>query len=129
MDIRGIDHLKSQAEEFMQEQEAMKQQPPPPSEAETFAKMEMEKAQLITQQKAQQAEGEQSIEAAKVAVEQDKVQIQFIKLMADIESGKVKQAIEQERVDAEMSREAIDVALEIAKHHQAGQNMEVDIIE
>ncbi len=70
-----------------------------------------------------------SVDAAKIAVEKEKVQLQFIKLMADIESGKVKQAIEQERVDAEMAREAIDVALDISKHHREGQNMEVDIVE
>jgi hypothetical protein len=129
MDIRGVDHLKVQAEEFMKEQEAMKQQPPPPSDAEQFAKMELEKTQMQTQQRKEQAEGQMSVDAAKIAVEKEKVQLQFIKLMADIESGKVSQAIEQERVDAEMSREAIDVALEIAKHHQSGQSMEIDVIE
>jgi hypothetical protein len=129
MDIRGIDHLKVQAEEFMKEQEEMKQQPPPPSDAEQFAKMELEKTQMQTEQRREADQGKMSVEAAKIAVEKEKVQLQFIKLMSDIESGKVKQAIEQERVDAEMAREAIDVALDIAKHHQEGQNMEVDIIE
>ncbi len=129
MDIRGIDHLKAQAAEFMKEQEEMKQQPPPPSEAEQFAKMEMEKTQMITAQRQEQAEGEQAIAAAKVAVEKEKVQLQFVKLMADIENEKTKQAIEQERIDAEKTREAVDIAMSIARSHQPGQDMEIDIIE
>lgn len=129
MDIRGIDHLKVQATEFMKEQEEMKQQPPPPSEAEQFAKVEMEKTQMITAQRQEQAEGEQSIAAAKMAIEKEKVQLQFVKLMADIENEKTKQAIEQERIDAEKTREAIDIAMSIARNHKPGQDMEVDIIE
>jgi hypothetical protein len=129
MDIRGIDHLKAQAAEFMKEQEEMKQQPPPPSEAEQFAKMEMEKTQMITAQRQEQAEGEQAIATAKVAVEKEKVQLQFVKLMADIENEKTKQAIEQERIDAEKTREAVDIAMSIARNHQPGQDMEIDIIE
>ncbi len=129
MDIRGIDHLKAQAAEFMKEQEEMKNQPPPPSEAEQFAKMEMEKTQMITAQKQEQAEGEQAIAAAKVAVEKEKVQLQFVKLMADIENEKTKQAIEQERIDAEKTREAVDIAMSIARSHQPGQDMEIDIVE
>jgi len=129
MDIRGIDHLKAQAEEFMKEIEEAKKQPPPPSDAEMFAKVEMEKANMMTQQKREEAEGQQSIDAAKVAVEKEKVQLQFIKLMADIENEKTNQAIEQERIDAEKSREAIDIALQIASKHQGNEGMEIDIIE
>lgn len=129
MDIRGVDHLKVQAEEFMKEQADAKQQPPAPSDAEQFAKMEMEKTQIITEQKQTEAEGRMAVDAAKIAVEKEKVQLQFIKIMSDIQSDKIKQAIEQEKINDERSKEAIDMAIEIVKNHAPAENMEIDIIE
>lgn len=41
----------------------------------------------------------------------------FMKAMAEIEQGTAKLAIDQEKVDAENSRSAVETALDFAKHH------------
>jgi hypothetical protein len=126
MDIRNIDHLKSQAAEFMQQmkqqQEQAAQQPNPVEmEMETIKQIEMAKVQ----QRQQQAEGELSIKAAEVAVKQEVADLQYMKLMAEIEEGSVKAMASERKSDAEEARAAVDLALEMAKlHHEENRQEE-----
>jgi hypothetical protein len=55
----------------------------------------------------------QANKAAELAIEKQKVDLQFIELMAKIESDEVKAAIAKEKVDAENARGATELAIDL----------------
>ncbi len=124
LDIRGIDHLKVKAEEFIEQQQQMAQeaaQKPDPVEMEMQAIQQIEMAKV--QQRAQEAEGKLAIQSAQLALDKEKADLEFVKLMSEIEAEEQKTAREIRREDSEDTRDAIDVALEMVKlHHE--QNKE-----
>ena len=124
LDIRGIDHLKAKAEEFIEQQQKMAQeasQKPDPVEMEMQAIQQIEMAKV--QQRAQEAEGKLAIQSAQLALDKEKADLEFVKLMSEIEAEEQKTAREIRREDSEDTRDAIDVALEMVKlHHE--QNKE-----
>lgn len=132
MDIRGIDGLKLQAAKYMQElqrqqQEQMQmqqQQAQQPSEIEMVSQIEMAKIQ----QRQQQAEGELTIKAAEVAIDKEKADLEYMKLMVEIEQSNQKAAMEERKADAEEARSAVDLALDVAKmtHEKNRQENEYD---
>lgn len=120
LDIRNVDSLKALAEEFTQELEEQqaKQAEQPAIEqqiaheqAETFKEIEMAKID----QRQLQSESETAIQAAKVAIEKQKADANFMKIMAEIQSNEHKMFLEQERVDSENARSAVETAIDIAK--------------
>ena len=116
MDIRGIEGLKAQAVQFMQQLQQQKeqqaQQPSPEmAQAEVFKEVEMAKVE----QQAMKTQGDMAIQAAKVANEKEQTQIKFIETMAKIQEMEAKVGIEQERVDAENARSAVETAIGFAK--------------
>ena len=118
MDVRGIDHLKAQAEKFMQQIEAQKQQPPKPSETEIVVQAELELGKAKIESQMMIAQGEQANAAAKVAVDKQNADTNFMKVMALLQEQDKKMDLEQQRVDSENARTGIELALDIAeKHH------------
>lgn len=120
LDIRNNDSLKAKAEEFIQEleQRAQEQAQQPAIEqqiaheqAETFREIEMAKIE----QRQLQSEGDIAIQSAKVSVEKQKADTQFLAIMADIQNKERKQIIDEERVDSENARDAIRTAMDMAK--------------
>ena len=119
MDIRGIDHLKAQAEKFMQQIEQAKQQPPKPTDTEMVVQAELELGKAKIQSQQMIAEGEQANAAAKVAVDKQNADTNFMKVMAMIRDQETKMGIEEMRIDSENARAGIELALDIAdKHHE-----------
>jgi len=120
MDIRGIEQLKAQSVIFMQQMaEAKKAQA---EEGDPMLKAQQDQTETVKQiemakieQQAVKTEGDHAIQAAKVAVEQKNTDIKFMQMMAQIEQGNMKQALEQERVDAENARSAVETAMTIAR--------------
>ena len=120
MDIRGIEGLKAQAVQFMQqlqEQKAQQAEQDNPEEnamrEQTEAIKEIEMAKVEQQQ--QKIEGELAIQAAKVANEKQLTDIKFMQVMAQLRQGDAKLGIEQEKVDSENARTAVEHIVGFAK--------------
>lgn len=116
MDIRGIEGLKAQAVQFMQQlqqQQQMQAQQPSPemAQAEVYKEVEMAKVE----QQAIKTEGDLAIQAAKVANEKEQTQIKFMETIAKIQDMATQTGIEQEKVDAENARSAVETAIVFAK--------------
>jgi len=116
MDIRGSEELKVLAAKFMemraQAKQAQAQQPDPLQlEAEVYERTEMAKVE----QQAIKVQGDQAIQAAKVANEKQLTDIKFMEAIAKIKEGEAKQLLEQERVDSENARTAVETAINFAK--------------
>lgn len=128
IDIRGIDGLKQSAAQFMQEieqkqqqaeQQQMEQMKNQVDPAE-MAKMQFAIEQMKTEQKAKQAETEANVQLTKIAtddaVKNKQADIEMMKTMAEIEGSSDEMALKQEKIDAEQSRTAVNLALDISKH-------------
>lgn len=129
IDIRGIEGLRQQATEFMQEvqekqaqaeQMAMQQaqQQLDPKEVMALqAKAEMMKVQ----QRSEQAQLEAQVQLTKIAtddaVKNKQADIDLLEVMAEISNQGVDNALKQEKLDAENARTAVEVALDVSKHH------------
>ena len=91
--------------------------------------MEMQMIQNVemakTAQKAEEAEGKLAIQSAQLALDKQKADLEYIRLMSDIEAEEAKAAREIQREDSEDTRAAIDVALEMVKlHHEQNKKEE-----
>ena len=121
IDIRGVEALKLQAAEFMQEMEqaqaqAAQQGDPMQKLVELEAQVEQAKvaqreqeAQLKAQMAQMELENKAMIEQAQLALEQQKIDLEKIKVLAEVEDKQFKVALEQEKLDAENVRSAIDI--------------------
>lgn len=109
LDIRGIEHLKELSVKYMemkaQQKEAASQQKSP---EQTLADAEIQIQEMSIEQRREQAQGEQANKAAQLAIDKQKADMQFIELLAKIESNEQKSAIEREKVDAENARSAVE---------------------
>ena len=116
LEIKNADSLQMLAAKFMQDQakqaEAAAQQPNPVEmEMETITNIEMAKVA----QRQQQAEGELAVKAANVAIAQEKNEIEYQRLLAEIDEFEAKKAESRHKASAEESRAAVDLAIEVAK--------------
>lgn len=97
---------KAEAEQMLMEQQAQQ-----PNEMEVIQQIEMAKVE----QRAMQAEGELAVKAANVAVAKEKNAIEYQRLLAEIEESNQATQREDARAAAQESKEAVDLAIEIAK--------------
>jgi hypothetical protein len=126
MDIRGIEGLKAQAVQFMKQLEEQKQQQAQQGNPEETAMREQTEAikqieMAKIQQQQQKQEGELAIQAAKVANEKTLTDVKFMQIMAQINQNQIKLGIEQEKVDSENARTAVEHVIksaEIAHKHR-----------
>lgn len=121
MDIRKVDQLKLAVEKFMEDQakqaEQQAQEPTPIEiEAQTLLQIETMK----TEQKREEAQAKAADNAASLAIDQEKVDLEWAKLMAQIKKDEIEVEISRNREDSEMARDAVDVAIEIAKLNKEG---------
>ncbi len=118
LEIRNIDSLKVKADKFMEnlkaQQEAASQQPNV-EEMQLQAITEVEMAKV--EQRAQQAEGELAIKAAQVAIDKLKADIEELKALAEIQNMQAKIGLEQEKIDGENARSAVELAISVAGKH------------
>lgn len=135
IDIRGIEGLRQAAGEYMKEQE-QKMAQAEQMQQEALAQQIDPKALMQLQAQAELAKVEQRKEEAQInaevqltkiatdqAVKNKQADIDFLEVMAKIQDGEVDRAIQQEKIDAENSRTAVDMALDIAKHqHEVEQS-------
>lgn len=121
VDIRGIDDLKIKAEEFMQrmkeQQEAQAGKPDPMQEMVQGqiqveqAKVEVEASKV--EQRREQAQGELQIKAGQLAIDKEKADLEFLYMLAEAEQLDAKSAREQARLDADMTKDAVEMAMKM----------------
>lgn len=129
IEIRGIEGLRQAASQYMQEvqqqqakaqqmqmQEAQQQLDPKQVMA-MQAQAEMAKVQQKKEAVATQAQVDLIKISTDDAVKNKQADIEMLKVMAEIQGAGVEQQLKQEKVDAEQSRTAVDMAIAASAHH------------
>lgn len=136
IDIRGIEGLRQAAAEFMQEtaqkqaqaeqmaQQQMAQQMDPKQVMAMQAQAEMAKVQQKREAIQQQTQVALTKIATDDAVKNKEADIEFLKVMAQIQGADVEAQLKQEKTDAEMARTAVDMAVSVSAHHHDIRNSE-----
>lgn len=134
IEIRGIEGLRQAASQFMQEtaqkqaqaeQMAMQQAQQQLDPKEVMA-LQAKADMMKVQQKREATQTQAQVDLIKIstddAVKNKQADIDFLKVMAEIEGASVEQQLKQEKVDAEQSRTAVDMAINVSKHmHEVNQ--------
>ncbi len=129
IDIRGVEGLRQQAAQYMQEVQQQQQQAQ--QMAQQQAQQQLDPKQVMAMQaQAEMAKVAQKKEAVQTqaqvdilkistddAVKNKQADIDFLKVMAEIQGASVDQALKQEKLDAENARTAVNMAVEVSKHH------------
>ena len=129
IDIRGIEGLRQAAGEFMQEtqqkqaqmeqmaQQQAQQQLDPKAVMAMQAQAEM--AKVAQKKEAVQAQTQVALTkiATDDAVKNKEADIEFLKVMSQIQGANVDAQLKQEKTDAEQSRTAVDMAIAVSNHH------------
>jgi hypothetical protein len=126
LEIKNADSLKMLSAKFMQakeEQAKAQSQQPDPVQMEMEAITNIEMAKVEQRREAQQ--GDMAIKAAQVAIAKQKNDIEYDRLMAEIEEYNAKTAQAEHKAVAEESKAAVDLVIEVAKlHHEQSKPME-----
>jgi len=129
IEIRGIDGLRQAAAQYMEEtakqqaqmQQMAQQEAQNQIDPKALMQLQAQAEMMKVQQKREAAEQQTQVALTKIATDdavKNKVaDIEFMKVLADIEGAEVDQALQQEKVDAENSRTAVNMALDLSKHH------------
>lgn len=129
IEIRGIEGLRQAAGEFMQEtqqkqaqmeqmaQQQAQQQLDPKQVMAMQAQAEMAKVQQKREATQQQTQVALTKIATDDAVKNKQADIEFMKVMAQIQGAEVDAGLKQEKVDAEQARTAVDMAINVSAHH------------
>ncbi len=129
IDIRGIEGLRQAAGQYMEEvaqqqaqaqqmaQQQMAQQIDPKAVMQMQAQAEIMKVQQKKEAVATQAQVALTKISTDDAVKNKQADIDFLKVMAEIQSDGTDQALKQEKVDAENARTAVSMAVDVSKHH------------
>ena len=122
MDIRGVDELKAKALQFMQQQQQMAQEAaergdPMAQLAQQQIETEKEIEMMRISAQREKAEGELATAAARVAIEKQKADMQYLQVMAEIRDQNQKSAREAQRMAMDDSKEAVELALKLSEQH------------
>lgn len=129
IEIRGIEGLRQAAGEFMEEtakkqaqmeqmaQQAAQEQIDPKALMQMQAQAEMMKVQQKREAVQQQTQVALTKIATDDAVKNKQADIDFLKVMSEIQNADVDAALKQESLDAENARTAVNMALDVSKHH------------
>lgn len=129
IEIRGIEGLRQAASQFMEETQQKQQQAEQMAQQE--AQQQLDPKQVMAMQaQAEQAKVQQKREATQMqtqvaltkiatddAVKNKQADIEFMKVMAQIQGADTDAALKQESLDAENARTAVNMALDVSKHH------------
>ena len=118
MDIRGVEELSLAADDFMKQAQEAQQaasQKPDPTEMLVQAEKEVELAKV--EQRREQSTGELAIKTSQLAIDKQKADLEFMKLLAEVEQLDSKNLRETQRLDADLARDAIETVMAVSKHH------------
>ncbi len=122
LEIRGIEDIKAKAAQYMQmKQEQQKKQAEEAAQGDPMQKMleaqtQVEMARI--DQKREEAEGNLAIKAAQVSVEQEKADTQRAIALNEVEDKKARTVLEGQKVIAELSRSAVELAIDKTRESQ-----------
>jgi len=120
LDMRGIEALKLEVDEWLQQRDQQQQQMQQMAEQNnpiaSNERIEMAKLQQKTQAEMREDEIKAAQLATDEAIKNKELDIDAMKAMADIKDKNYKTFLDAERVDAENTRSAIDLAINVAKH-------------
>lgn len=126
IDIRGIDQLKGQIEEYMEEiqqqqQAAAEKEQNTPTMEEILAK-EVEVEAMSVEQKREAAEKDNETKVLDImttnAQKTKDSDIKFLEVMSKIQNADLKVALDQEKTDAENVRSAIELTMKAAEANE-----------
>ena len=124
IDIRGIDKLRYLVQSWMDKQkQAAEQSQNQPTPEQMQAQAIMAQTQVEAQKIQVQREGNQldaQVEMEKIsannAVQNKETDIKFLEVMSKIQNASLDRALDQERLDAEQSRTAVEMATKMSQH-------------
>jgi hypothetical protein len=117
IEIRGIDHLKELAQEFMKELEQrkaaqMQQAQQAAQNNPMLIKAQNERMKIMQQQQKDQVDAQ--LEAAHIAIDNEKVQNERLEILADIDMAQTQAAVRADEAYSERVRAAVDMAIKAA---------------
>ncbi len=127
MDIRGTEEMRAQAAQFMEELQQAKeaqagQQDPMLQVAQAQIQAEHEVGMARVETERAKAEGQQAVDVAKLALEQQKLELAYLEVMAKVRAEDNRSRLDRNKAQSSEAKEAIKVALDIAKHHRDSMN-------
>ena len=129
IEIRGIEGLRQAASQFMEEteqkqaqmQQMAQQQAAQQIDPKAVMQLQAQAEIMKVQQKKEAVQTQAQVDLLKIstddAVKNKQADIDMLKVMADIQGAGVDQALKQEKLDAENARTAVNMAVDISKHH------------
>lgn len=120
IDIRGIDRLRAAVKEWQEQQQQAAANQPPPVDPGAVAMQQLQVQAQKNQMDYQVDQQSNQIELAKsqsqAAVNNKNADTKFLEVMSKIHSNVNNDDIERERLDAEQSRTAVEMSIELSKH-------------
>lgn len=124
IDIRGIDKLRAASGEWMAQQkekaaqaaEAQKNAITPEKLMEEQVNIEKMKVQMEAESSQRKAEVEMAKVTTTSAVQNKEADIKFLEVMSEIQGADLDRALEQEHLDSQNARAAIELATSVSKH-------------
>ena len=124
IDIRGIDKLRYMVTQWMDEQKQIAQeeqqqkanQPTQEQLMQQELQIEAEKNQADAQNERLKIQVDMAKNDARTAVDSKAADIQFLQVMSQVQGANLDRELEQEKVDAEASRTALDSSIKVNEH-------------
>lgn len=136
IDIRGIEGLREQAAQYMQEieqeqkqaQEMQMQAMQNQIDPNQLLQMQLQAEMAKIEQKREEAELNANVQLTKIAtddaIKNKQADIDLLEVMSNVENKNMENQLKQEKIDAEQARTAVSVALDVSKHqHEVDQAM------
>lgn len=121
LDIQGAEELKERTAQYMQ-QKANAPQKPDPLEMAVQVEQEKNRAQAMNEaekirQKREEYEGKQAVQTAEMAIKEQEAHINYLKVLNELEEKHRRLALDENAQDTALSKDAINLAMDIAKTH------------
>lgn len=124
IDIRGIEKLRYMVQDWMEQQKEMAakaqeesaNKPTMEQVAMSQVQVEASKVQADKENTQIKAQVEMAKAASKDAVENKEADIKFLEVMSSIQDANLTRALEQEKVDAENARTAVEMSTHVSEH-------------
>jgi hypothetical protein len=129
IEIRGIEGLRQAAAQFMEEtaqkqaqmEQMAQQQAAQQIDPKQVMAMQAQAEMMKVKQKDEASQRQTQVDLIKIstddAVKNKQADIDFLKVMAEIQGAGVDQALKQEKLDAENARTAVEMSVNVSKHH------------
>jgi portal protein len=111
LEIHGADRLKDMAPKYMQKLQQRMQQQMQQAQQTNPAVLKAQVDREALQQKAQQNQLEAQVKMAQVEAEKDKIDLERIRILSDIDIAQLDAAMKMEKYDAEEGRTQADIVI------------------